>query len=90
MALTPSQKDKLFAVLRESVVPDPDSIALINELWLGYFETGAQRMARAQGWVAAVRAKRQAERDAADAQNTARKAVLDAELAALDTINANV
>lgn len=88
MALNAGQKARLYAVLYERFARDPRAVA--DELYLGFFETAAQRTTRAQGWLTVVRAQKQADRDAADAANTAYKAALDADLATLDAITSNV
>lgn len=88
MALTNPKKTRLREYLFERF--EQNLLAIIGELWLGFFESATQRTARAQGWIVFVRTRRANDKAGADTANTAYKATLDAEITELDTLNGGV
>lgn len=87
--LTPQQRDKLRLMLNDVAFrqnPEDPQRFIINQLFDSVFDTNAQRVARVDLLVTTWRNIRQQERNTADAESTAHKANLDAELAELDAI----
>lgn len=87
--LTTQQRNTLKRIIRvvaaEQAHNNPEQI-IFNQLFDALFDTNAQRVARVDNVVSMYRAIRQSERNAADADNVAKKATLDADLAEVDAI----
>lgn len=87
--LTAQQRTKLRQMLNDVAFrqqPDNPQQFVIDQLFAAIFDTAQGRIARIDLLVTTWRDIRQAERDAADTDNTARKTAIDAELSALDAI----